>query len=85
MEIHMDDMKKLLEEIHLELGKSLLSQIKAGAVDARLLKEARDFLKDNSITYDPALKDKHMDQLKESVIEIEGIDFADSEKFKMVR
>lgn len=81
----MEDMKELLGALHLELGKNLLTQIKTGQVDPRILKEARDFLKDNSISYDPELKDEHMERLKESVIEIEGIDFEDSERFKMVQ
>lgn len=81
----MEDIKELLATLHIELGKQLLTQIQSGQIDPRILKEARDFLKDNSISYDPELKDEHMERLKESVIEIEGIDFEDSERFKMVQ
>ena len=80
----MTEMEKLLGELHLELGKELLNQIKNGGMDARVLKEARDFLKDNKITYDPALSDKHIKQLEESVIEIEGLSSDIMEGFKRV-
>ena len=78
------ELQELLGELHLELGKNLLEKVKNGEMDARLLKEAREYLKDNDIKYDTELKDKHIEQLAESVIEIEGLDQETVEGFKMV-
>ena len=78
------ELQELLGELHLELGKNLLEKVKNGEMDARLLREARGFLQDNDIKYDPALQDKHIEQLQKSVIEIEGLDQETVEGFKMV-
>ncbi len=77
------DMKELLADLHLELAKNLLEKVRNGEMDARLLKEARDFLKDNNIQYDEALQDSHMENLKSTVIEIPGMPQEIVEGFKI--
>lgn len=81
----MDAMTKLLGELHLAVGKDLLEKIKNGQADDKILNSAAKFLKDNDIKYDIELKDKHIEQLKDAVIEIDDIAFEDSERFKMVQ
>lgn len=41
--------QKILAEIHEALAQELLTRIRAGDVPAALIKEAREFLKDNGI------------------------------------
>jgi len=81
----MDNLGKLLGELHLAVGKDFLEKIQTGQADASVLREASKFLKDNDIKYDVDLNDKHITQLRDAVIEIEDIPFEQSERFKMVQ
>ena len=81
----MDDLGKLLGELHLAVGKDFLEKIQRGESDPALLREASKFLKDNDIKYDVDLKDEHIEQLREAVIEIEDIPFEQSERFKIAK
>lgn len=80
----MDELGKLLGELHLKTAKSMLEKVERGEVDDKMLRVISQFLKENEIVYDKDLKDEHVERLASSVIEIEGIALEDSERFKRV-
>lgn len=81
----MEDLGKLLGQLHLAVAKDLLEKIERGEADDRIIDKATKFLKDNEIKYDKDLSDEHVERLSEAVIEIDDIPFEESERFKMVQ
>lgn len=80
----MDNMEKLLGELHLAVGKDFLEKIKDGVADASVLREATKFLRDNDIKYDKDLSNENMEKLADAVIEIDGLDSEIVNSFKKV-
>ena len=78
----MDDLGKILAELHLATAKDMLEKVQRGEADDKVLRVISQFLKENNIEYDVSLKDKHVEQLREAVIEIPDIPIEESERFK---
>ena len=78
-------MNELLEGLHKAVGNDFLEKISRGESDPSLLREACKFLKDNERVYARDLNDTQLDTLANSVIEIEGMDPAIIEGFKIAK
>lgn len=48
------ELDTLVDLLHTELAKELLARIRSGEAPAAVLKEAREFLKDNGVQANPA-------------------------------
>lgn len=50
---HDDALKELFSNLHIAVGERLLDALSAAELDPRILKEAREYLKDNHVTSNP--------------------------------
>ena len=67
----MSDIAELLAELQEETVRALIESIKNGDLDPRMLKEAREFLKDNDIKSEPE-HDEQLSKLEGAFMEIDG-------------